>query len=386
MNKLLGKLLPVLLTGALFVTCRQGETFEVTGKISAAGGDTLYLEHRSLAGVITLDSTVLKEDGTFTFRQSAPENPEFYQLRIGNRVAVFAADTAETLHISADASDWYNTFTVQDSPTNDQIRMVDALRRQAALGIAHLESRQKAGAIDEMAYIGQLDSVLQEYKTAVTRLILGNPSGAPAYYAVFQKINSYLIFDPGDRRDYAMFGAIATSWNHRYPDTERSKHLYGFTMNALKTRRRQEQQAKILENIPVIEGTGLPDIVLPGVDGRKTALLSLNGKVILLDFVVYSADFSPGHNMKLHSLYARYRSRGFEIYQISFDADEHFWKTSAANLPWLTVRDPKSVNTSLLSTYNVRQIPTAFLINREGDIIARIEDYDRLSGELDRVL
>lgn len=386
MKKLLGRFLPILLIGMTLFSCKQGEAFKVTGNIGSAEGDTLYLEHRGLAGVRALDSTVLKNDGSFAFKQSAPENPEFYQLRIGNRIAVFAVDSTETLRISADASDWYNSFTVEDSPTNDQMKEVDALTRSAARKIDELESRHKAGSIDEMAFIEQLDTTLQEYKREVSRLILGNPSGATAYYAVFQRINDYLIFDPYNKQDYAMFGAVATSWNRYYPGTERTKHLYEFTMNALKTRRQQEQQAKLFENIPVEEGTGLPDIVLSEVDGRKVALSSLSGKVVLLDFVVYSADFSPKHNMDLNNLYARYQSSGFEIYQISFDSDEHFWKTSAANLPWLTVRDPQSVNSTLLATYNVRQIPTAFLINRDGDIIARIENYGQLTGELGKVL
>ncbi|MDR2815130.1 MAG: AhpC/TSA family protein [Proteiniphilum sp.] len=387
MKTLLRRLFPVLLTGGiLFFSCKQGETFKVTGTIGAAEGDTLYLEHRALAGVISLDSTVLKKVGVFAFRQPAPENPEFYQLRIGKRIAVFAVDSTETLHINVDASDWYNSFTVEDSPTNDQMKEVDALTRLAAHEIAGLENRRKTGSIDEMAFIEQLDTTLQEYKTAVLRLILGNPSGATAYYAVFQKINDYLIFDPYNRHDYAMFGAVATSWNRYYPGTERTKHLYDFTMNALKTRRRQEQQAKLFENIPVVEGAGLPDIVLAEVDGKKVSLSSLSGKVVLLDFVVYNADFSPKHNMDLNNLYARYQSSGFEIYQVSFDSDEHFWKTSAANLPWLTVRDPQSVNSTLLAIYNVRQIPTAFILNRKGDVIARIENYEQLAGELGKAL
>ncbi len=386
MKKKLRRFLPFMLIGMMFFSCKQGDTFKVTGNIRSAEGDTLYLEHRGLAGVSILDSTVLKNDGAFAFKQPAPENPEFYQLRITNRIAVFAVDSTETLHISADASDWYNSFVVENSPTNDQMKEVDALTRDAARKIAGLEDQHKSGSIDDMAFIEQLDTTLQQYKTAVTKLILGNPSGATAYYAVFQKINDWLIFDPYNRQDYAMFGAVATSWNRYYPDTERTKHLYEFTMNALKARRQQEQQAKLLENIPVEEGTGLPDIVLSEVDGRKVALSSLNGKVVLLDFSVYSADFSPKHNMDLNNLYGRYQSKGFEIYQVSFDSDEHFWKTSAANLPWLTVRDPRSVNSTLLATYNVRQIPTAFLINREGDIIARIENYDQLAGELDKVL
>lgn len=386
MKKLLGRFLTALLAGAALFSCKQGETFKVVGNIGAAEGDTLYLEHRGLAGVRTLDSTVLKNDGSFAFRQPAPKNPEFYQLRIGKRVAVFTVDSTEILRVSADASDLYNSFTVENSPSNDQMKEVDALTRLAAHEITGLEELHKAGSIDDMAFIAQLDTTLQEYKKEVSLLILRNPSGATAYYAIFQKINDYLIFDPYDRQDYAMFGAVATSWNHYYPDTERTKHLYEFTMNALKTRREQERQAQLFENIPVVEGAGLPDIVLAGVDGRKIALSSLSEKVVLLDFVVYSADFSPAHNIYLNNLYTRYQSRGFEIYQISLDTDEHFWKTSAANLPWLTVRDPRSVNTSLLALYNVRQIPTGFLINREGDIIARIEDYTQLAGELGKVL
>lgn len=386
MKKLMRRILPVLLIGMVLFSCKQGEKFKVMGNIDAAEGDTLYLEHRSLAGVRKLDSTILKNDGSFSFSQPAPENPEFYQLRIGNRIAVFAVDSTETLRITADASDLYHSFVVEDSPVNDQMKEVDALTQRAAGKIADIENRHKAGSIDDMAFIEQLDTTLQEYKTAVSRLIIGNPSGATAYYAIFQKINDYLIFDPYNKQDYAMFGAVATSWNRYYPDTERTKHLYEFTMNALKVRRQQEQQAKLFENIPIDEGAGLPDIILSGVDGRKVALSSLKGKVVLLDFVVYTADFSPKHNIDLNGLYTRYHSRGLEIYQVSFDSDEHFWKTSAANLPWLTVRDPRSVNTPLLATYNVRQIPTAFLIDREGDIVARIENYDQLAGELDKVL
>lgn len=384
--KLLGRFLLVSLACVVLFSCKQGETFKVTGNIVSAEGDTLYLEHRGLAGVSILDSAVLKNGGSFDFKQPAPENPEFYQLRLGKRVAVFAVDSTGTLRINADASDWYNSLVIENSPVNDQMKEVDALTRVAAKGIAGLENQLKAGSIDEVAFVAQLDTTLQQYKTAVSKLILGNPSGATAYYAVFQKINDWLIFDPYDRKDYAMFGAVATSWNQYYPGTERTKHLYEFTMNALKTRRQQEQQAKLLENIPVIEGTGLPDIALQDVNGKKESLSSLKGKVVLLDFSVYGADFSPKHNMDLNNLYTQYKSRGFEIYQVSFDSDEHFWKTSAANLPWLTVRDPRSVNSTLLSTYNVRQIPTAFLLNRDGDIVARIENYAQLAGELGKVL
>lgn len=386
MKKLLGMVLLTLLMGGLFFSCKRGDVFSVTGNIEGAEGDTLYLDHRGLGGVVTLDSVVLKADGRFSMKQPAPANPEFYQLRLGGQVAVFAVDSTETLRVTADGNNLYTTFAVENSPSNDQMKRVDALTAQAATAITALENQHKAKSIDDMTYIERIDSLLTDYKAQITRLILSNPSSAAAYYAVFQKINDYLIFDPYNKQDYPMFGAVATSWSRYYPDTGRTKHLYDFTMNALRTRRQQERQAALLENIPIEEGSGLPDIVLRGVNGERVALSSLKGKVVVLDFVVYNADFSPAHNIRLNTVYARYHARGMEIYQVSFDSDEHFWKTSAANLPWITVRDPLSVNTSLLATYNVREIPTAFIIDREGDIVARVEEYGRLADELEKLL
>ena len=375
-----------LLIGGIFASCNRGESFIVEGKIDSAVGDTLYLEHRGLAGIQLIDSAVLKENGSFKFKEPAPQNPEFYQLRIGGQTVTFAVDSIETLNVSADANDLYGSFAVENSYSNDQLKRVDELRMQTEQEINSLEKQHAANGIDDMSFLNQLDSVLAGYKREISNLILGNTSSAAAYYAVFQKINDYLIFDPYNKQDYSMFGAVATSWNRFYPGTERTVHLYNFTVNALQTRRRQEQQAELLESIPVETESGLPDISLPGIDGENVALSSLKGKVVLLDFVVYGADFSPKHNIDLNSLYRRFGSQDFEIYQVSFDSDEHFWKTSAANLPWVTVRDPRSVNTPLLSTYNVRRIPTGFIIDRDGDVVARVEDYSQLSEQLSKVL
>src|SRR5690554_8160446 len=266
------------------------------------------------------------------------------------------------------------------------MKRVDALTAQTATAISSLENQHEAKLIDDMAFIEQLDSLLVDYKEQISRLILGNPSGAAAYYAVFQKINDYLIFDPYNKQDYPMFGAVATSWNRYYPETERTTHLYNFTVNALQTRRQLEKQEELFQNITVETESGLPDISLPGVNGERVSLSSLTGRVVLLDFVVYSAYFSARHNIDLNSLYQRYTSRGLAIYQVSFDSNEHFWKTSADNLPWVTVRDPRSVSTPLLSLYNVREIPTSFIIDREGDLIGKVEDYSQLSEQLDKVL
>lgn len=386
MKKYVSLLLSVLLAAAVLLSCQSEKTFEVKGELTSAGDQTLYLEHRGLGGVELLDSVKLKENGKFTFKEKAPVNPEFYQLRIGDQVAVFAIDSLGTLQLGGDAKDLANTLSIENSPVNEQIRQIDFQTRQVNIRINEAGKKYEAKAIDDVAYLAELDSVLKEYKTEITKLILGNPSGAAAYYAVFQKVNDYLIFDPYDKRDYTMFGAVATSWDRYYPGTPRSKHLFDFTMNALKTRKQQERRAALLENVPVVTDLSLPDIVLRKVNGEKITLSSQKGKVVILDFTVYKSDFSPAHNMELNKIYTRHKAQGLEIYQISFDSDEHFWKNAANNLPWITVRDPQSVYSRLLSTYNVRDIPTAFVINRDGDVVVRVENYASLPGEVEKVL
>ena len=386
MKKYVSLLPAVLLTAVVLLSCQSEKTFEVKGELSAAGDQTLYLEHRGLGGVELLDSVKLKENGKFAFKEKAPVNPEFYQLRVGSQVAVFAIDSIETLQVRGDAKDLASTLSIENSPVNEQIRQIDSQTRQVNIRISEAEKKHTAKAIDDVAYLAELDSVLTEYKAEITKLILGNPSGAAAYYAVFQKVDGYLIFDPYNKQDYAMFGAVATSWDRYYPGTPRSKHPYDFTMNALKTRKQQEQQAALLENVPVVSGLSLPDIVLTEVNGEKITLSSQKGKVVVLDFTVYKSDFSPAHNMELNKIYSQHKAKGLEIYQISFDSDEHFWKNAASNLPWITVRDPQNVYSRLLSTYNVRDIPTAFVINRDGDVVARVENYATLPGEVGKVL
>jgi peroxiredoxin len=386
MKKYVSLLPAVLLTAAVLLSCQSEKTFEVKGELSAAGDQTLYLEHRGLGGVELLDSVKLKENGKFAFKEKAPVNPEFYQLRVGSQVAVFAIDSIETLQVRGDAKDLASTLSIENSPVNEQIRQIDSQTRQVNIRISEAEKKHTANAIDDVAYLAELDSVLTAYKAEITKLILGNPSGAAAYYAVFQKVDGYLIFDPYNKQDYAMFGAVATSWDRYYPGTPRSKHLYDFTMNALKTRKQQEQQAALLENVPVVSGLSLPDIVLTEVNGEKITLSSQKGKVVVLDFTVYKSDFSPAHNMELNKIYSQHKAKGLEIYQISFDSDEHFWKNAASNLPWITVRDPQNVYSRLLSMYNVRDIPTAFVINRDGDVVARVENYATLPGEVGKVL
>ena len=386
MNKIISSTLFLLIASMLFLSsCNSKEkTFSINGEISSANEQVLYLEHRGLGGLELLDSVELKENGKFTFKEKAPSNPEFYQLRLGEQVAIFAVDSVETLKLTADGTDLYNSYKIEPSLLNEQIKRIINMQQKTKTSISSLMLQHENKEIDDVTYLERLDSVLSEYKEFAIDLILGNPSSAAAYYAVFQKIDDYMIFDPYDKKDYPMFGAVATSWSRYYPEAQRTKHLYEFTMNALRVRKQQEKQNELYDNITVTESQ-LPDISLSNVKGQTISLSSFTGNYVLLDFTAYKSDFSLQHNEVIKRVYNKYKSKGLVVYQISFDSDAHFWKNVSIELPWTTVYEPQSIYSNLLKIYNVRELPTAYILDKEGDLIKRIEDFAKLEEYIGQI-
>jgi glutathione peroxidase-family protein len=141
--------------------------------------------------------------------------------------------------------------------------------------------------------------------------------------------------------------------------------------------------------IQITEGNAkeLFDIALPSIDEKIIKLSEIgDGKVVLIDFTAYSMKESPSHNILLAEIYNKYRSKGFEIYQISIDTDEHFWKNASINLPWICVYDHQSIYSEILKKYNVTQIPTSFLRDKEGEIVSRIESIKDIEKGIERYL
>ena len=195
-----------------------------------------------------------------------------------------------------------------------------------------------------------------------------------------------MIFDPlNDKEDIKCFAAVATSLNNMYPHADRSRNLYNMVIKGMKNTR--TPQAKPLE-IPEdkIQEASIIDIPLMDIKGNIRHLTDLKGKVVLIDFTVYANAASGAHNLALRELYQKYVSQGLEIYQVSLDTDEHFWKTASDNLPWICVRDPQGPYSTYANIYGVTQLPTAFLVNRENVLSVRIGEKTNLEEAIKKLL
>ena len=107
---------------------------------------------------------------------------------------------------------------------------------------------------------------------------------------------------------------------------------------------------------------------------------------MLLDFHVFATENSPARILLLRELYNKYHAQGFEIYQVSIDPDEHFWKQQTAALPWINVRDDNGLQSQSLALYNVQGIPDYFLIDRGNNIVGRAQNIKDLEQAIKELL
>ncbi len=367
---------------ALCITSCSDKKFHVSGTISNAQDSLLYFENMSLNGPVTVDSVKLGKDGSFSFDGEAPKSPEFYRLRIDRQIINVAIDSTENITVKAAYPQMSGQYDIEGSEECKKIK---------ELALLQLDLQARINAVAQnpnVPYQQEADSVqsmLNAYKQQVKlNYIFKAPMRAYAYFALFQTYvlgnQVALIFNPhASKEDVQAYAAVATSWDTYYPGSERGKNLHNIAIAGMRDLRIvQAQQA---QTIPAdkVATAGVLEIALPDNKGVTRKLTSLKGKVVLLDFHVFASEGSTARIMKLRELYNKYHAQGLEIYQVSLDPDEHFWKESVAALPWVCVHDVAGTGSQYATMYNVQTVPTFFLIDRDNTLQKRdsqIKDLD----------
>ena len=385
MKQISTRLLTVLGLCMFFLSaCNNSSDFTVKGVVAGADGQLMYLENVGISNVVTLDSIKLAPGGKFKFTEKRPEYPDFYRLRLNNQLINFAVDSTETISFVADAGTFATSYSVEGSENSKAIKAITLAQLDANQAISRLRKEYEDKMISDTTYRMKVLAAADAYKEVARKYIYSAPMSTAAYFALFQQIDGLLFFDLYDRKDVKAYGAVATSYNHTYPERPRSKHLYNLTLQSMKVLR--AQRPVDYSNVETKEISFL-DIELPDVRGEVVKLSTVApGKVVLINFTAYQTEWSPALNMALGELYTKYHDQGLEIYQVSLDSDFHFWRNGASNLPWVTVHDPQSVYSQVAGLYNVKQLPALFILDRKGNLVKRVEDVKKLEADVKAVL
>lgn len=371
-----------MMLAAIIITSCGGKKFHVDGNITEAADSILYFENMSLDGPVTVDSVKLSADGSFSFSDDAPSAPEFYRLRIADQIVNLCVDSTETIHVKAEYPHMSTNYVVEGSEQCATIKDLALKQINLQSFIVGIENNPAIG------YDAAEDTIMKEierYKDFIKRnYIYKQPMKASSYFALFQTIGNRLIFNPREsKEDIKAFAAVATSWDVYYPNSLRGENLHNIALEGMKNVRIIENkiaQSRRGIDPSKVNTANIIEIALRDNRGNMRRLTDMKGSVVLLDFHVFGAEGSTQRIMQLRDIYNKYHSRGLEIFQVSLDPDEHFWKTQTAALPWICVHDDDAMNSNLLVQYNVQRLPTFFLVDRNNVLFKRdsqIKDLDK---------
>ena len=359
-------LTPVALS--LLISGCSDKKWSADGTISGADGKQLILEApNGTGGWYPIDTVEVAKNGTFKVAGQPFGHPELLRVTLDGNSAYFPIDSIEAVKIQADAANFQASARLSGSPAAEKMQEVNDLIAKVAR-----EKGEAAVAFDP------------DLKRSLAEVILRDPADIVAYYLIFHRVGGSLIFSPSEKSDLRIIGAVANAYAQNRPSDPRTALLKALYLS----NRKAVSPSSVVGDTIVAQEMQFPEINLLDETGKahKLSDVAASGKVVVLCFTAYTAQGSQALNVELNKVYSTHKAQGLEIYQVGIDEDEFQWKQSAKNLPWITVYNSPKDGAESLIDYNVSTLPAIFILNRNGDLVERIDAVNRLESAVNRYL
>ncbi len=376
-----------IITALMAVSCKDKPHAIVEGTFRNAERKTLKLEYLNINITNVIDSIQVKRDGSFRLSVLV-EQPGLYILKNENgKIINLIISPGEKIKIEGDYQEFDKNYSVIGSPDSEFIRQLVEKLTDTRNHLKELDASYstKADVTEFQAneYLNRRKEIVKEQRDFSISFIIEHLSSMASVYALYQKLNpDELVL--GDNRDIQYMKIVADSLSVKYPQSDFVKT---FVYDARTAEKRYLNligiQKKIIES-----QTGLPDIIYPDPSGSMRSLSSLKGKTVLLYFWSVYSDASKQQNPVFERIYKKYKNKGFEIFAVCIDKNPDNWLKliKFEELSYINTFGPDFPDSETAHSYNMRTVPVNYLIDKEGNIIARNLYGDELEKWLDNKL
>ena len=206
----------------------------------------------------------------------------------------------------------------------------------------------------------------------------------------------YVKFAEGNPKALLSALIVDSMLNDPAVDLVRAKKIYaGFTPELKKYKPGKSIQTK-LDKIgkPVTVaaaanvGSIAPDFTAPNPEGKSISLKQSLGKVTIVDFWASWCKPCRAENPNVVALYAKYHSKGLNILSVSLDKEASAWKAAIAKdkLTWNHVSNLKEFEDPIALQYGINAIPSIFVLDAKGVIIAKDIRGEELNAKIASLL
>ncbi len=368
MRKILILIIPIVILSG----CHNNNLVTIGGTIKKNSREYIAISRIDVNNIVLIDSVKIGKKGNFKFRVKSNE-PDFYQVGFSaTNFVTLLAEPGEKISLSFDDENLYYSYSVRGSKGSELVRMLDNKLLDTKSKLDSLNAVYEKAATEpgfdtiQQRLTREATDLVKDQRRFTIEFVINNINSLASVKAIYQKLNdqTYVLYET---RDLQYMKIASDSLTRHYPDSRHTKALVKSFEDGMK----QLNAAKMNQIIETLPEARL-DPVLKDINGRQVALSSLRGKYVLLTFWSSQSRECISENLQLKEFYKIFSKKGFEIYQISLDNDESDWKSAVKfdELPWISTREADPAKTRNALLFNVKSVPTNYLFDPQGNIIA----------------
>ena len=376
MKNCLFRTLILAVATAAFVGCSNDEV-TVSGRFVGLSAKVVYLEQMSASGHSIVDSVALADNGAYRFViKDVAHTPSLYNILYSNDRLPLLVSRGEKIEVSAMGSALAN-YTVTGSRESELLRQFNKEFVEGQLELNKTILNYHSADDQTRKQLAQrYNAIYHDLKRKQISFIIENKESLASVYALYQRLPGEQYLSSADS-DLIYYRTVADAVSKSYPTSP-------FLLAVSNDIARMEARISLINSI---ETRTYPELQGKDMYGNEISLSSLAGNVILVDFWSAEVGNSNAFNAELKEMYAEYESKGFRVYQVSADTSKARWITAVQEqrLPWISVCDFKGEVSPMLRAYNVRKLPSNFLIDSKGNIIGKDLYSNALKRKLDNI-
>lgn len=346
----------LILLSCLVFSCKDSSMFTISGTVIKQGTlKKVYLLQADTTSITVVDSTNLSEAGKFEFKHKAPY-ADLYQLRVGTSMYQLIAKNGDEIGFTTDLTDNTHAYQITGSDASDKIKEFNKISnvygdKNSKVAQEYQDKVQAVGHESDSLiaiYMPVFQKNLGDYSTAILKFVEDNKTSLAGFYAAMSldvaKYEPQLI-------------KYSDAIQNSFTDNPAVQHFIK-QMNTIK---------------PISIGHAAPDFTVGGIDGKPIKLSDYKGKYVMIDFWASWCAPCRHENPNVVKQYAIYKPKGFDILGISLDQDKSKWQEAvkADKLTWAHGSDLKTFEGVTERLYHIEAIPSNFIIDPKGIIVAK---------------